>query len=131
MGNRKIKRRKRNYTTNPDGSKNIPLDPTTNAFLQRQMERFKEKFGREIGPDDPIFFDENEVTPKPVGEAKYESAAVAAMVAANIAPELIYAFKKTGRLVSEENMQFLTDEELQEWRDAIAEYHEKMSNRPV
>jgi len=41
---------------------------------------------------------------------------------AGIRPELIYAMKKTGRLVTESNQHLLTNEELQEWRDATEEY---------
>ncbi len=41
---------------------------------------------------------------------------------AGVRPELIYAMRKTGRIVTESNQTLLTDEELQEWRDAIGEY---------
>ena len=41
---------------------------------------------------------------------------------AAVRPELIYAMKKTGRIVTESNQHLLTDEELQEWQDAIKEY---------
>jgi DNA-binding transcriptional regulator YhcF (GntR family) len=41
---------------------------------------------------------------------------------AAVRPELIYAMKKTGRIVTESNQHLLTDEELQEWQDAIEEY---------
>ena len=41
---------------------------------------------------------------------------------AGVRPELIYAMKKTGRIVTESNQHLLTDEELQEWHDAIKEY---------
>jgi hypothetical protein len=39
-----------------------------------------------------------------------------------IRPELIYAMRKTGRIVTESNQYLLTDEDLQEWQDAIEEY---------
>jgi len=41
---------------------------------------------------------------------------------AAVQPELIYAMKKTDRIVTESNQRLLTDEELQEWQDAIEEY---------
>jgi DNA-binding transcriptional regulator YhcF (GntR family) len=41
---------------------------------------------------------------------------------AAVRPELIYAMRKTGRIVTESNQQLLTDDELQEWQDAIEEY---------
>lgn len=47
------------------------------------------------------------------------------MEQAGIDPALIYAFQKTGRIVSEENMGQLTDAEIGEWQDAIDEYYER------
>jgi hypothetical protein len=41
---------------------------------------------------------------------------------ANVSPELIYAFKKTGRLVTEMNKTKLSKEDIEEWDNAIAEY---------
>jgi hypothetical protein len=38
-------------------------------------------------------------------------------------PAIIYAMQKTGRMVTEQNMQYLEPEELQEWEDAVVEYH--------
>jgi len=40
-------------------------------------------------------------------------------------PALIYAFEKTGRLVSEENAKQLSDEDIAEWNAAIEEYRAK------
>jgi hypothetical protein len=37
-----------------------------------------------------------------------------------------YAMNKTGRIVTETNLHFLTDAELQEWNDAVDEYHQKV-----
>jgi len=31
---------------------------------------------------------------------------------------------KTGRIVTEQNMRFLTDADIQEWNDAVDEYHQ-------
>jgi DNA-binding transcriptional regulator YhcF (GntR family) len=41
---------------------------------------------------------------------------------AGVRPELIYAMRKTGRIVTASNQDLLTDDELQEWQDAIEEY---------
>jgi hypothetical protein len=50
---------------------------------------------------------------------------------AGLPGDLIYAFQKTGRLVSEENQNFLTDAELKEWNDAIAEYYKREGKQQV
>jgi hypothetical protein len=41
---------------------------------------------------------------------------------AGIDPAFAFAFRKTGFLLTEENMQFMTSAELAEWNDAIEEY---------
>ena len=43
-----------------------------------------------------------------------------------IDPAIVYAMNKTGRIVTETNVHFLTDAELQEWNDAVDEYREKV-----
>ena len=45
-----------------------------------------------------------------------------------IDPAIAYAVNKTGRIVTETNAQFLTDTELQEWHDAVDEYHQRMES---
>lgn len=37
-------------------------------------------------------------------------------------PEFIYAFDKTGRLVTEMNLHLLAEHEIQEWTNAVEEY---------
>ena len=44
------------------------------------------------------------------------------MKRANIDPAKIYAFEKTGRLVTEDNQGILTEADLLEWEAAIDEY---------
>ena len=39
-----------------------------------------------------------------------------------VAPEKIYATIKTGRMLTKDNMQFLTPAEIQDWADAAEEY---------
>lgn len=46
----------------------------------------------------------------------------AAMVGAGVRPEILYAFDKTGRVVTDENAALLTVEDLAEWQAAIDEY---------
>jgi hypothetical protein len=41
---------------------------------------------------------------------------------------LVYAMNKTGRIVTEQNMRFLTDADLQEWNDAVDEYHQMIGS---
>ena len=48
-----------------------------------------------------------------------------AMEKSGIHPALIYAFQKTERIITEENMQYLTEDDLLEWDDALAEWFEQ------
>ena len=114
-----FKRRKRGK------SKAVPLNAEAQRAIHEQRRKFREKFGRDAGPDDPIFFDPDADTPQPISKAALDEMTgqiLSAAGKAGVRPELIYAMKKTGRIVTESNQHLLTDEELQEWQDAIEEY---------
>ena len=105
--------------------KTIPLNAEAQRAIQEQLRKFREKFGRDAGPEDPIFFDPDADTPQPISKAHLDEMTGQILSAAGkvaVRPELIYAMKKTGRIVTESNQHLLTDEELQEWQDAIEEY---------
>ena len=42
----------------------VRINPQTREILEHQLEAFRRKFGREAGPDDPIFFDPRADTPR-------------------------------------------------------------------
>lgn len=131
---RVVSRRKKNYKLEfREGQlvKQIPIPAELASELHRQKDRFREKFGRAPGPDDPIFFDPNAEEPLPLNvEAAFaELVAIAGQI--GIAPQLIYAMNKTGRMVTEDNQKFLTPSELQEWNDALAEYFQKVKQSGV
>ena len=42
---------------NLDGSASVPMTPRMRELLLKQQEAFIKKFGREPGPEDPLFFD--------------------------------------------------------------------------
>jgi hypothetical protein len=103
----------------------VPLNVEAQRAIQEQLRKFREKFGRGAGPEDPIFFDPDADTPQPISKAGLDEMTgqiLSAAGKAGVRPELIYAMKKTGRIVTESNQHLLTDEELQEWQDAIEEY---------
>lgn len=61
---------------------------------------------------------------RPLGAKELSDQMVEMMEKSKIDPAIIYAFKKTGRLVSEANITQLSEEEIAEWDAAIAEYQE-------
>jgi hypothetical protein len=105
------------YEEDGDGTilKSIPMSEEVVALLDEQRQRFPDEHGREPSPDDPVFFD----LPHP---ERVEHLTVQAMKAAGIDPAFIYAFEKTGRLVTEQNRHLLSDGALDEWQAAVEEY---------
>jgi hypothetical protein len=120
----------RSYEIEGD-AKIIPIDRETREAISKQEQLFREKFGREPGPEDPLFFDPDASTPQFCGAESQDKAWTAilhAAVESGIDPAIVYAMNKTGRIVTKDNAQFLTDAELQEWNDAIDGYHQKIQS---
>jgi len=44
--------------------KTIKMSPELARMIQEQLAAFKERFGREAGPEDPVFFDPDADTPQ-------------------------------------------------------------------
>ncbi len=74
----------------------VPMSPEVQRAMEDQFQRFREKFGRDPGPDDPVFFDPDADTPQELDGDRVVSEIVDAMVKAGIEPEKIYAYRKTG-----------------------------------
>jgi hypothetical protein len=103
--------------------KSIPLSKEMNEILQEQRRKFIEKHGREPGPDEQIFFDMPHLE-------HLEHMMVEDMKTAGLDPAIIFAYEKTGRLVTEENQNLLSDADLDEWNAAIEEYEAKHKKPP-
>lgn len=102
-----------------------PISPEVSAAFKEQREAFHRKFGRDPGPDDPVFFDPDADTPEPLEMDPIRRLVVDAMVQAGTKPEVVYAFSKTGLIVTDMNQDNLSLEQLAEWDAAIAEYQEQ------
>jgi len=116
-------RKEFSWVENDDGviGKAIPMDAELQALLHEQLERFRERFGRDPEPDEPIFFDL-----PPLEHSEFH--AVQDMRRAGLAPELVYAFEKTGLLVTTMNQDLIPEKDLEEWDAAIAEYFRRREN---
>ena len=116
------------YEEGDDGNlfKSIPLTDDMKGVMEEQRRKFIEKHGWEPGPSDPVFFDM-----PPLEQIEHQT--VQAMKAAGLDPAFIYAYEKTGRIVTQENEHLLSKAELAEWQDAIEEYemkHPKKKQKP-
>ena len=108
------------------------MPPEIEETLAELFCRFREKFGRDPGPNDPIFFDPHSNQPLPLGRETlnemWERLADAMVCQGEITPETAYAMKKTGLLVTEQTKDLLRDPELLEWNDALEEYKNARQN---
>jgi hypothetical protein len=106
----------------PAKKKSSSLADAARPLLKKQIALFKKKFGREPRPDEPLFFDPAAAVPRRLQLEPMEADIVKAMKEANIHPRLIYAFEKTGRLLSAATLKKLSKAEQAEWHAALAEY---------
>ena len=113
----KSRRRKRK----PKGE-TLKLPPRAIEAVGRQRERFREKFGREMGPNDPVFFDADADVPTPMSMVKMEAETLEALRKSGAPPQIAYAYKKTGMLVMERTKRSIPKDRLKEWNAAIDEY---------
>lgn len=103
-------------------ARTIEMSPEMEAAVVEQLARFREKFGREAGPDDPLFFDPDFDVPTPLTAVKIENAVVEGMIAVGIDPKFIYAYQQAGVLVTEDNIDKVDDAAIQDWTDAVNRY---------
>jgi hypothetical protein len=107
----------------PDGE--VREREASREALEALRQDFRERFGRDPGPDDPVFFDPSAEEPRPLGEdgeALFIAMSEMAMRRAGIDPSLIYASRKTGLIVTERNQHLLSDDDRADWIEAIFEY---------
>jgi hypothetical protein len=125
---RRIGRRKRSHQVG-EAEKIIQINRETAVIIAQQKKLVREQFGREPGPDDPLFFEPGVAVPQFLSDESSDEIWKSLLQAAGdsgIDPAIVYAMNKTGRIVTETNVHSLTDAELQEWNDAVDEYHQKV-----
>ena len=96
-------------------SREIPMSAEMRELLELQRQRFIDKHGRPPGPDDPVFEEPSELM---------EHRIVEGMKAAGVRPAIIYAFEKTGVLVTESNQHMIPGADLEKFNAAFEEWHE-------
>ena len=112
-------------------SRRSPLSPEALEAIERQLEAFRRKFGCDPNDNDPILFDPDADDPVPLSDDKYERMMIEAMAEVGISQAMIFAFKRTGRIVTERNKHLLTPEELREWDDAVDGYQRRIESGEV
>ena len=87
--------------------------------LAEQIEAFRDRFGRDPDPCDPLFFDPDGDTPTPLDQDQVMRELLAAGHQAGLPPALIHAIQETGMMVTDVNRHLLSDADLEEWRVAV------------
>lgn len=108
------------YLVDEDGTifKSIPMNDEMTEVINEQKRKFTEKFGREPRSGDNLFFDMPSLE-------HAEHFMVEAMKQAGLDPAIIYAFEKTGLLVTEANEHLISDKDRADWGAAVMEYRRK------
>lgn len=92
------------------------------SAVEKQRDAFRQKFGREPGPDDPLFFDADADTPQPRVRDIMLSDIVKALQALEFAPDAIYAFHQTGCLGFAADKSGWSPRAVADWVAAAAEF---------
>jgi hypothetical protein len=90
--------------------------------MDAQREAFRAKFGRDPGPDDPIFFDPDADEPRPLTDTQVEAGfedMAAAAVAAGLDPAYVRAWQEVGYIVTEDNQHMFSAAEIRAYLDAV------------
>ena len=98
-------------------SRQVPMNEEMREILAIQRQKWIEKHGSPPGPDDNVFFD---MDPPELVEHKV----VQALESAQVRPALIYAYKKTGLIVTESNLELIPTADLDEYQAAVNEWYE-------
>jgi len=114
------------YAIDNSGStvKEVGLSDKAVGLLKAQQQAFIDKFGREPEENEPIFFDPDCDEPTPLSEQKIEDEMVDMLRETGMRPQFIYAYKKTGFLLTAENESLVSEQDVAEWDAAIDEYFE-------
>ena len=105
-------------------TRKIKMSEALRTQMIAQRQRFIDKFGREPTGDDPVFFDPDADTPQRIDENVMERALIGSMQEAGVHPAIIYAFLKTGRILTDKTYHQIPKDEQEEWDAALREYDE-------
>lgn len=101
----------------------LKLDSYMLQLVDHQRRAYVAKFGRDPRFDDPVFFDPDADGPRPLTHGKFVDMMIEAMEQAHVEPGVIYAFHKTGLIVTDAILAELDYEDLRDWQQALQEFH--------
>lgn len=97
---------------------------TLRPLLESQREAFRAKFGRDPGPEDPVFFDQTAATPTVLREEDMQADAALTTEAhrRDIGPEdaaIVTAWQEIGYIVTDATAHLFTAHEVEAFSDAL------------
>jgi hypothetical protein len=115
------------------GGRTIRWDPDTplgakfRDTFEGRITAFRAKFGRDPGPDDPLFFDPNADEPAPLSEDTLNTA-IDGMIAnadqAGLDPAYLKAWRELGYLITDENQHLFSAAEVLAFLDTWERYQD-------
>ncbi|MFJ8645876.1 hypothetical protein ACIRNI_07110 [Streptomyces sp. NPDC093546] len=118
---------------NADGSSVIRVSPDSphaqkmKKAMKGQLKAFREKFGRDPGPGDPLFFDPDADEPTPVTKEHFDGVLLDMAERAadmGIDPAFLHAWREVGYVVTEENRSTFTTAEVLAFGRAVARHRQ-------
>lgn len=99
------------------------IDPekARRRILKQALQAFRNKFGRDPLPGEPVFFDETIDVPTPISEEDLTAGIMELL--SELPPQFTYAYEKTGLLLLlEDQAEHYPPDARAEWEAAIEEY---------
>jgi hypothetical protein len=105
-------------------ARTVTMTDRRELLVNLHFASFRKRFGRDPEHGDPVFFNTRADEPQPLNDLKMMEAIVSAMAASGTPPVIIFAYSRTGFMVSTGNKERFGKEQLDEWNAAIEEYFE-------
>ncbi len=96
-------------------------------MLENRLAAFHAKFGRDPGPNEPLFFDPDGDEPTPLSVDVWHEALDEMIIDADqlgIDPAYLKAWRALGYIVTDENRHLFSAADVQAWADAVEKYQE-------
>lgn len=102
--------------------RSVGLTDKDRVVIEEQLQAFREKFGRDARPGEPIYFDPTKDVPTPLSEEAVKAHTIASMRKAGVREAVIYAYEKTGWLVTARNRSKIPPGGIKEYEMAFDEW---------
>lgn len=118
-----------------NGNIRVTLGSQGAEALQGQLAAFRKKFGRDPGPEDPVFFDPREDEPTPLSRETYDRELTAAAERMTESGEgdaaaYILAWRDLGYIVTEMNRHTFSAMEVAAYEDAVQHHRAERDDSP-